>query len=48
MDWYDALVIGGMGCLVVAGWLIHPSLGLTVLGALMIVLGRGLDRKAVR
>ena len=35
----DILVITGCGCLVAAGWMLEPFVGLGVLGALAVVLG---------
>lgn len=45
MDIYDAMVLVGALLLGLAGWLIHPSLGLGVLGWLLFSAGRG---KAVK
>lgn len=41
LDWYDALVILGVGCFCVAGWIIHPSLGIAILGGFLFAAGRG-------
>lgn len=41
VDQYDALVILGVGCFCVAGWIIHPSVGLAVLGWFLFTAGRG-------
>lgn len=47
LDWYDALVMAGVACFFVAGWIIHPSLGLAVLGGFLFTAGRKLDPEKV-
>lgn len=49
LDWYDALVVAGALCICVAGWIVHPSLGLAALGGFLFTAGRKLDPgKAVK
>lgn len=51
MEWLElmqyalnATVILGIGCLITAGWLVHPAAGFAVAGVLLLVIAVGIAR----
>lgn len=41
----NVLVVVGIGCLSVSGWLLHPAVGLAVVGGSSLLIGLALARQ---